>query len=326
MKKQFLFILLVCLLSTSINALDINVKPGWQLKGTDSDFSDIEVFNKDCIHTVWAYDDVKQKWKAYSPESYIMGIINSSSSIDTLTGINPSDGFWIKGNDICTINETLPLETEFTQDDLLAKTFYLVIPLQALSYGYETFEFSQTYGEVYISNQYTSNAYTHYEIDSEGKLSFTENMITVKIVSRNKFYFDINTSQTINGESFSIEGRMYFTKEDVDAYIIGLEPEQTHIYDGTWTGTATSSTAGCSDSTLNISISSSVMTGDVHNSYYGQLTANATISDTGEIVNGTFSVGSIVGVTFTGQASSNISASGTWYATDGCSGTFSLTK
>ena len=107
MIRQISFLLGSLLFTTNISAQDISIKNGWQLKGSDRNFT-MSNFNKTCIDVVWKYDDAQKKWEAYSPDFNTQKLIQDSSAISNLTDINPTDGFWVKGNtDIgCDVNNS----------------------------------------------------------------------------------------------------------------------------------------------------------------------------------------------------------------------------
>jgi len=81
MKNKLSVIVSTLLLSSSLYAKNIDIVKGWQIKGSDSGFINMNSFNKSCINTVWAYDTANKKWKAYSPNSNTQDLINNHSSI-----------------------------------------------------------------------------------------------------------------------------------------------------------------------------------------------------------------------------------------------------
>ncbi len=100
--KMFL-VLSLGLISIFLNAQSINLKSGWQLKGTEVGFNDMNSFKKDCIKTVWRYNDIEKKWEAFSPKEAIQEKIKNSMFVSKLDKINPNDGFWIFADNNCTI-------------------------------------------------------------------------------------------------------------------------------------------------------------------------------------------------------------------------------
>jgi len=90
------------LLSYSQNFM---VVAGWQLKGSESGFSTMKAFDKECIDLVWSFDETTKSWKAYSPKNSLREKIEESSSIGFLTSIGMDSGFWIKANGNCIIDK-----------------------------------------------------------------------------------------------------------------------------------------------------------------------------------------------------------------------------
>ncbi len=84
---------------------DMSVGQGWQIKGTESGFSSMEAFKKDCIEIVWGYDRKTQTWKGFSTNKKVQNIIESSPNLLKLKKINPDDGFWVKANQDCLIKK-----------------------------------------------------------------------------------------------------------------------------------------------------------------------------------------------------------------------------
>ena len=91
------------LLTTALYSQEINITSGWQMKGSDSGFSDMSILNKTCIDVVWSYNNNTNKWKAYSPNGNTMQMIRNSSDLTELTNISLNEGFWIKANNTCSI-------------------------------------------------------------------------------------------------------------------------------------------------------------------------------------------------------------------------------
>lgn len=89
------------LLSSSINAVDIDIKKGWQLKGSSTPIS-LDTF-KDayCIDTVWIYDK-NETWSVYSNSPTIQKFIKDNN-LSSLNEIKSYDGFWIKAKGDCNI-------------------------------------------------------------------------------------------------------------------------------------------------------------------------------------------------------------------------------
>jgi hypothetical protein len=132
--KNISTIVSAVLLTSTIYAQNINITTGWQLKGTESNYSNMNDFNKSCIDLVWKYNKNTSTWSAYSPNSNTAQLITDSTTIDTLSNINENDGFWIKANSDCNIvnepivsDNNISIETGFTQEYLKGKTFYGIV-------------------------------------------------------------------------------------------------------------------------------------------------------------------------------------------------------
>ena len=101
--KIILTLISLILIYSSLYAQNISIKSGWQLKGTEVGFNDMNSFKKDCIETVWRYNDIEKKWEAFSPKEAIQEKIKNSMFVSKLDKINPNDGFWIFADNNCTI-------------------------------------------------------------------------------------------------------------------------------------------------------------------------------------------------------------------------------
>ena len=78
-----------------LNAYQINIKSGWQLKGALEDINVTDIFNKPEITSVWTYDDENNKWKVYLPNT---NIDLDNYGIKPLNIIYKGEGFWINAN------------------------------------------------------------------------------------------------------------------------------------------------------------------------------------------------------------------------------------
>jgi len=85
MKKIFLIII-----GIFAYAYVLNVNKGWQLKGALSDIN-IQDLNSSNINSVWSYDEITKKWRAYFPNKEI----NFSNFINKLDTIKQGEGFWV---------------------------------------------------------------------------------------------------------------------------------------------------------------------------------------------------------------------------------------
>jgi len=84
-----------------LNAYQINIKSGWQLKGALEDINVTSVFNKPEIISVWTYDDENNKWRAYLPNT---NIDLNKFGIKPLNTINKGEGFWVNSIENININ------------------------------------------------------------------------------------------------------------------------------------------------------------------------------------------------------------------------------
>jgi hypothetical protein len=100
-------------LAISASAFSINIIPGWQLVGTEHDIN-ISTFNNPNIISVWTYDKINKKWKAYIPNK---NINLSKYGIEPLTKINAKDGFWINALNNLTLNSEINQTNNITNED-----------------------------------------------------------------------------------------------------------------------------------------------------------------------------------------------------------------
>jgi len=94
-------ILLLVAMIIGLNAYQINIKSGWQLKGALEDINVTSVFNKPEIISVWTYDDENNKWRAYLPNT---NIDLNKFGIKPLNTINKGEGFWVNSIENININ------------------------------------------------------------------------------------------------------------------------------------------------------------------------------------------------------------------------------
>jgi len=89
---SILFLTLIILTST-LNAKALTIQKGWQLMGTSEPIENMAVFREDCTSDVIAYRN--NTWLKYN-------------SIDsTLTYIGKQEGFWVYGENNCTIQTNI---------------------------------------------------------------------------------------------------------------------------------------------------------------------------------------------------------------------------
>ena len=106
MKKKLLSAFLI--ISSALYAQNFEIKPGWQLKGTENNYS-ISQFNNSCIDLIWKYDTQTQQWQGYSPNPETAQALKDYN-ISEITSLNVNDGFWIKANSECNLSiSNLPI-------------------------------------------------------------------------------------------------------------------------------------------------------------------------------------------------------------------------
>lgn len=117
----------VCLaLCGSLNAQNISVEESkWKLVGATENITNMAVFNASCVNTVWKYDN---GWKAYSADSSTLATLKSAiGDSNVASSINMGEGFWINGNNSCTVDTTKAVESTSTytlaSNDVSGKTF-----------------------------------------------------------------------------------------------------------------------------------------------------------------------------------------------------------
>jgi hypothetical protein len=99
MKRIISLVASVIIGASAASVYTINVKSGWQLKGALQDIN-ASVFNNSNIVSVWAWDDVNQKWRVYLPNKTIdLG----SYGVESLDKINKGEGFWINATGYASI-------------------------------------------------------------------------------------------------------------------------------------------------------------------------------------------------------------------------------
>jgi hypothetical protein len=98
MKLLFFFITFF-----SLYAHIIDLKKGWNLKGTEKDIN-VSIFKNKDVVSVWTYDTNNKKWKTYLPN---LDINLSKYNIDNLEKINKYNGFWIDVKNDVGINTVI---------------------------------------------------------------------------------------------------------------------------------------------------------------------------------------------------------------------------
>lgn len=116
MKKSILFVL-AGLTATSLSAQEynLNVTAGWQLLGTQNCISDMSVFNKNSISTVWTYDKINNKWQIYTPSQDLTNVAQISG-FEIISTIKENTGFWVGAN----YDDTITIVTNDSTDTVLS--------------------------------------------------------------------------------------------------------------------------------------------------------------------------------------------------------------
>jgi len=115
--KKLLICILTLLFSCGLYAQDISVKNGWQLLGAIEDIN-ISKFDNSCVDVVWKYDSSNSsfpQWKLHIANGQTYTI---PSTISLISSLNQSEGFWLKGNDICEINTTISSDTNDSETQI----------------------------------------------------------------------------------------------------------------------------------------------------------------------------------------------------------------
>ena len=129
-----------------LNAYQIDIKSGWQLKGALEDINVTDVFNESEIISVWTYDGNNNKWKAYLPNMNID--LSNYNNIEPLNIIHKGEGFWVSANSdllvetgnvanandsnvsytgTITENNLVDTPTTFSLSDIANKTFKVFV-------------------------------------------------------------------------------------------------------------------------------------------------------------------------------------------------------
>lgn len=97
--NKSLSVVTALLLSGTLFGQNISVTDGWKLVGATENISDLATaFDNKCVDYVWAYKN--NSWEVHSANG------SSISSVTAMSSLTTADGFWIKGNDSCTVDTT----------------------------------------------------------------------------------------------------------------------------------------------------------------------------------------------------------------------------
>lgn len=93
-------ILFLAFFIASTYAQVIHIKNGWQNIGATEDIN-TSTFNNKCVDYIWRYDSQTDpgKWKIHIAN----GNQYDLSQLESIDSLSKTDGFWVKGNDNCTI-------------------------------------------------------------------------------------------------------------------------------------------------------------------------------------------------------------------------------
>ena len=121
MKVKFFTLLSSVLVSGLLYAQDIQVTDKWQLLGALEDISSSS-FDEKCVDFIWKYDN---GWQVHIANGNRYNLPSNITQFDT---IHKGQGFWIKGNSSCDVNETSSniSNLKFTYQYLNGKVLYNV--------------------------------------------------------------------------------------------------------------------------------------------------------------------------------------------------------
>lgn len=151
---------------------NLSVHPGWQLLGSSNEVQDVtSTFSSSNIKFVWVFDDTAQKWKAYSPDSNLMQVINDSDNVETLSYIAPNKGFWINATGYETIilndnSNTNPEQNGFRFVDKLKD-------VNLSSFANKTFKILNYYNDFYEDSKAPLFKSITFDQNGNAKLSFS---------------------------------------------------------------------------------------------------------------------------------------------------------
>lgn len=94
--KKFILLIILSIFAFSQN---IELSQKWKLLGTSEKIEDINLFNRDCLKSIWTFKD--DKWYSYKPN-------DKSSNLKTL---GKEQGFWIIGKESCKFSTNEPIES-----------------------------------------------------------------------------------------------------------------------------------------------------------------------------------------------------------------------
>jgi len=110
---QFLSVIFMSFLSSSVSAQTVEVKEGWNLLGTACEIP-VESLDNSSIKTVWIWDKDENFWKLWSPIQTIIDIAQNYG-IETFDEIPAYSGFWISASN----GFNLPLCDSYSVENLV---------------------------------------------------------------------------------------------------------------------------------------------------------------------------------------------------------------
>ena len=229
MKNLFLGIGSMLSVASLLFSQNMSVGEGWQIKGTETGFSSMEAFKKDCIDIVWGFDRKTQTWKGFSTNKEIQSIIESNPNFSKLDKIAPDEGFWVKANQDCLIKKEggskigaasivpysfaqLWANTQPFTKEMLTNKKFKVAPDASISFddkGFSTIDFDLGYGSSWVVTDIQCNTVErNVTLDSNGNL----------VSSTKDKYINTETNESIyetNTEKFRI-----LAKDESIGYIL----------------------------------------------------------------------------------------------------------
>ena len=142
-----------------LNAYQIDIKSGWQLKGALEDINVTGVFNKQEIVSVWTYNDETNTWRAYVPN---MNVNLDSHGIEPLNIIHQGEGFWVNASNNLVIETNISeniqnIDENVSNDEENITTIIDTQNEENTTNEYNASEYVKYYSSIY--NLYDLNQY-----------------------------------------------------------------------------------------------------------------------------------------------------------------------
>ena len=147
-----------------LNAYQIDIKSGWQLKGALEDINVTDVFNEAEIISVWTYNDENGKWRAYVPN---MNVNLDSYGIEPLNIIHKGEGFWVNANNNLFIETNTDYGNFYYDDNIITEDNLIDKPttFELSDIANKTFKFF--WEDDFIDLTFDSNGIANMEIDGK---------------------------------------------------------------------------------------------------------------------------------------------------------------